>query len=267
MSIESHPDIPMWIQGRIVAFFNKARNVGDVLDGTIKDDPANGPGKTIGPTLAARILREKSKYNNRRFSDLKQIDDVRGVGPDTMRDFVYSFGTNADQFFQDSMYDNGVIYRENWPLEFFRYTIDDKEEFETIANDQEKIREIVAAQVAKVSDEKGVSEENRDLMVADVNTAYMDYYHNSTQIAGYAFAVYFYDFDADNWFSWERIQEQTLGYFDFNMNVYPWFMELYLFRGFTNRGIISPGISPDALPVVVNHAEQTITFWITALYD
>ena len=44
-------------------------------------------------------------------------------------------------------------------------------------------------------------------------------------------------------------------------------MDLHFFKGFRNRGIISPGISPADLPVVINWAEQTITFWVSALYD
>lgn len=267
MSTTSHPEIPLWIQNRIVGFFNWARNVDMILDGAIQDDPADGPGNTMGRTLAARILRERSKLPNRRFTDFEQIDNIRGVGPGTVKDLVYSFGINADEAFRKSMYESGTIYEENWPLEFFRFPIEDRETFSATAQDHEKLRRFVVEKVDEVCRDRDLAPEECEAMRTDLKNAYIDEYGNSTPTAGYALALWFYEFDADNWFSWERIQQQTIGYFDHNANTYPWFMSLYLFKGFRNRGIIRPGISPDDLPVVANWAEQTITFWISALYD
>lgn len=56
-----------------------------VLDGTIQDDPADGAGRTMGPVLAARILREKAKLPRRRFTDFEQLDNIKGVGEGTIR--------------------------------------------------------------------------------------------------------------------------------------------------------------------------------------
>ena len=267
MSTTSHPEIPIWVQNRIIGFFNWARNVGMILDGTIKDDPADGPGYVMGRTLAARILREKNKLPKRRFTDLEQLDNIPGVGPGTIADLVYSFGISADEAFRKSMYDSGTIYMENWPLEYFRFTLDDKKAFTAIAQDTEKLRKFVVEKVEEVCTERNVAPEKKEAMLKDVKTNYIDGYSNSTQVAGFALAVWFYEFDADNWFSWEDIQQQTLGYFSHNADTYPWFMDLYFFRGFKNRGIIPPGISPPDLPVVVNWAEQAITFWVSSLYD
>ena len=100
-----------------MGFFNWARNVEMVLDGTIQDNPADGPGTTLGRTLAARILRERNLLPNRRFTDFDQIDQIKGVGPGTIQDLVYSFGTSADEAFRKAMYERGTIYEENWPLE------------------------------------------------------------------------------------------------------------------------------------------------------
>ncbi|MCB0568239.1 MAG: hypothetical protein KDC66_00670 [Phaeodactylibacter sp.] len=267
MSVTSHPEIPLWIQNRIVGFFNWARNVDMILDGTIQDDPSDGPGSTMGRTLAARILRERNGLPGRRFTDLEQIDSIRGVGPGTIRDLVYSFGASADEVFRKALYESGTIYMENWPLEYFRFTIDDQQEFVSIAQDNEKLRQFVVEKVDNVCRERAVASEKCEAMLTELRTAYIDEYSNSTPIAGYALALWFYDFDADNWFSWEQIQEQTIAYFDHNSNTYPWFMSLNLFKGFRNRGIISPGICPACLPVVVNWAEQAVTFWVSALYD
>ena len=156
MSLTSHPDIPIWVQNRIVGFFNRARNVGMILDGTIKDDPADGPGRTISRPLAARILRERNQLERRRFTDLEQIDNIRGIGPNTIQDLVYSFGISAAAAFQESMYASGTIFQENWPLEYFRFTIDDREAFQSIANNRSQLRQFVIDKVEAVAQEREV---------------------------------------------------------------------------------------------------------------
>lgn len=267
MSNTSHPNIPVWIQNRIIGFFNNARNVQMILDGAIKDDPSDGKGNTIGPVLAARILREKNTLPKRRFSDFEQLDSIRGVGEGTIKDLVHSFGHSADEVFKREMYRTNTIYKENWPLEYFRFPIEDKHEFNALANDSESLRSFVIEKLNQVSEPRKVSNENRDLMTQEISNAYVDRYTNSTGEAAYAFALWFYRFDADNWFSWERIVERTTGYFDHNASNYPWMMDFYLFKGFENRGIIDSGISSKDLPVNVNWSEQTVSFWISELYD
>ena len=267
MSLTSHPDIPLWVQNRIVGFFNTARNVDMILDGTIRDDPADGHGKVIGPILAARILRERNQLPRRRFTDLEQIDQIKDIGPGTLQDLVYSFGKSADEAFVQSMYGQGTIYQENWPLEYFRYSLEDEEALGQLAFNKDNLRRFVSEKVREVALERQASEGQIEEMGTDIAHAHIDSYSNSSPIAGYALALWFYHFDADNWFSWETIQEQTIRYFDHNSRSYPSEMELFLLRSFTNRGIIQPGIAPDALPVVLNWAELTCTFWISALYD
>ncbi|PHN04873.1 hypothetical protein [Flavilitoribacter nigricans] len=267
MSTTSHPDIPLWIQNRIIGFFNRARNVDMILDGTIRDDPADGPGKTMGRTLAARILRVRNELPRRRFSDLAEIDRIAGVGTGTLQDLVYSFGVSAAEAFRGSMYESGTIYEGNWALEFFRFPLEDQQEFESIARDEKELRQFVLEKLTDLLQERSVGAKAAEAMLTDIRTAYIDQYSNSTPAAAYALALWFYEFDADNWFSWERIQQQTIAYFEHNASTYPWLMDLYLFKGFRNKGIIPSGICPEDLPVVVNWAEQTITLWVSALYD
>ena len=269
MAISFSQPIAPWIAKRILDFFNQALVVADITDGPIQDDPSDGAGNTIGPVVARRILKVRNETYRGRFTDISQLDDVKGVGEDTMQDLVYSFGTTAAQDFQNRMYDDYTIFRENWPLEFFRteLTFDDEEGFEKFVRDEAAFRTWVYEKVKEISDEREVSEENRDAMLADIKTGYIDTYNNSIQTPGFALALWFYEFDADNWFGWETIQHQTLAYFDYHMQDRNWEMELRFFRGFVNRGIIQPGIAASDLPVVVNWPEQCITLWFSALYD
>ncbi len=255
-----------WVANRILGFFNNVSGVNEIIS-TIEDDPSDGPGRTIGPVLAARILRERNQLRRRRFSTFEQLDDIRGVGDGTIQDLAYTFGTTAATAFRDSMYEKAVIYRENWPLEFFSTTIDDPKLFQKVVNDEDNFRQHIINQLQAIATERNTSEEELGGMQTAIRSAYIDSYTNSTPAAAYALALWFYEFDADNWFSWEQIQEQCIAYFDYHMESHPWDMELRVFKGFRQQGILRPGIAPADLPVVVNTPEQTITIWVSALYD
>ena len=262
----SSQDVPAWVSQRILAFFNQAQNVDDILNGSIQDDPSDGPGRTIGPKLAARILRTRNQLPARRFREFRELDDIPGVGAGTIKDLVYSFGAGAAEAFQSAMYDNGLIYRENWTLEYSR-TMFDKDRFEELAFDEAKFRAFVVEKVDELSRAAGDSEEMRQRMLDNLSSTYIDVYNNGIPAAGYALALWFYEHDADNWFSWERIQEQTGPYFEHHIESREGEMELRFFKGFELVGLIRPGITPEDLPVVLNWAEQSITLWFSALYD
>ncbi|MFK7797737.1 MAG: hypothetical protein AB8E82_09795 [Aureispira sp.] len=266
MSIQSHPNIPLWIQNKIVGFFNYAQSVDMILDGSIQDDPVDGHGNTMGTTLAARILAVKNNLPSRRFEDLEEIDAIQGVGVGTIQDLVYSFGQIADAAFKKALYESGTL-QENWPIAYFRYTIQDSTLFEQTVNDPNSLRIFVLNKVLAEGQANAVPEVEQEQMLEEVAMAYIDTYSNSTPAAAYALALWFYQFDADNWFSWEQIQAQTIAYFEHNMQTHPWMMDLHLLKGFVNRGILKPGVSAKDLPVVVNWAEQSISFWVSALYD
>jgi len=257
---------PAWAYNRIVSFFNTAQSVEDIVS-TVKDDPSDGPGRTISANLAARILRERSRFGFRGFTDFAQIDGIRGVGDGTVQDLLCTFNVSAAAAFQQKMYDDHVIYRENWPLEFFRYEIEDKEEFEKMVFDDQLLRNFVGEKIIELSEQRGVDQALCDQMVTDISAAYIDKYSNSIPTANIALALWFYEFDADNWFSWERILEVTAYYLDYYARTNNSEMELRFFKGFVNRGIIQPGITPDDLPVVLNYAEQCVTIWFSTLYD
>jgi len=266
--MSSKPEMPAWVANRILGFFNRANTVKDIVDGTIKDDPSDGPGRTIGRTVAHRILRTRNELRPfRRFTEFEQLDRIPGIGEGTIKDLVYTFGIPAAQAFRDRMYSDSIIYEANWPLEFFRYEIEDLEAFNELASNETAFREWLVQRVGELCGERQVKEKDCDSMLEDLREAYLDKYFNGTPAAGYALALWFYQFDADNWFSWDRIQEVCIDYFNHHGGAYPWEMELRLMRGFTQRGIIQPGITPDALPVVFNWPEQCITIWFSALYD
>ena len=62
----------------------------------IRDDPDFGKSSYgVGPSLAMRILEARKSTPYGVFDSIQQINNVSGVGPDTMHDILYSFRTHA----------------------------------------------------------------------------------------------------------------------------------------------------------------------------
>jgi hypothetical protein len=78
----------------LLDFLNRAKSASEIVR-RIGDDPDFGPPSEraygVRPSLAQRILEERDRLPNRRFESLEQVDDVRGVGPDTLHDMLARF--------------------------------------------------------------------------------------------------------------------------------------------------------------------------------
>jgi hypothetical protein len=85
-------------------------------------------------------------------------------------------------------------------------------------------------------------------------------------LGSFAFGLWFYRIDADNWFSFETVRKAAEAY----LNTYDGYenrMELRLYKGFDNRDVLARPITPPDLPVVISYAEQSITLWRISLAD
>lgn len=82
-------DIDPDLEAEILSFFNEAKSADEICQGIQDRGEAGGYG--IRLELAARILKEREQLEGGRFTSLQQIDDVGGVGPDTLKDIIESF--------------------------------------------------------------------------------------------------------------------------------------------------------------------------------
>lgn len=265
MSSKQLAGIPVHLAQRILSFFNSAQQVSSITNSIIQDDPSDGPGNTIGPTLAARILRARKVLPRNRFTNLEELDAIPGFGTGTWDDLIYTFGPTAGETFRRKMYEEHVIFESNWPLWLFEYPIEDPKEFQELATDDLKFRAFIGQQLEQICATEGAQKEHCAQALEAVSTNYLDAFTNSTQEAAHAMALWFYRFDADNWFSYEQVFEQTQAYFSFYPD-YPWEMDLRFFKGIEST-LIEPGITVSDLPIVINYPEQSISVWMSTLYD
>lgn len=262
-------NIPRWVQNRILDFLNNARSPEDLAGDGKTDpdnphDPDNWKGYSIGTTVAERILEKRTALRRSQYNSLAELEGIQGLGEDKFNDLIRVFSVSSAQAFNEGMYDRNIISKENWLLYHKSIFLEDEEYHQTIQNES-LFRKKVIDMVVDVCATKSDDSLKCRLVGKTLESAYIDAYTNSTEEAAFALALWFYRFDADNWFSYDRILKETKRYFNYYSGG-NWEMGMYFFKGFEHY-VLSDGIVPNDLPVVTCETERSITIWSSALYD
>ncbi len=268
-------DIPSSVAARILNFFNNVQQVSDITNSVIQDDPSDGPGGTIGPTLASRILKTRSEQEFNRFDNLDQLDAISGFGQGTWKDLTYTFGRTAAEAFRNNLYANNIIYPENWPVWFFEFPIEDKELFEELSFNDTAYRTLVSEKLAEIAQEEEVVESLAESAITGVKEAHLERFQDTT-LSAVTFDIWFYRLDPGNWFSFDSMLEQTTAYIEYYQRNYSFqdipsgediMLELVSFKGVPGTIMNPAGIAADDLITILNYPERNLTIWMSTLYD
>lgn len=261
----SHDMAPEWVLQQVLKFLNQAQSAQEIRE-AVKDDPGQttgeGEGKDygIGEKVAQNILDARDALPARRFARITQLNGISGLGEDKAHDLVYSFNITADEAFKRGMY-NGVVFESNFDLEYH---------YMEFASDTD-IRAIMACDKSFVHTVGHLVEETVSRLLSSPITGKVAGRYaencwlektNSAHQASFYFAYWFYRFDSDNWFSFDRVRQETESYLEYNNNI-----EFFFLKGFDQQGLLADAITVPDLPVVVNHLERRITIWGAGLRD
>ncbi len=250
------------IQKRLFHFLNRARTARVIatLD-LIETEPDDRADYGIGETVAQRILDRRNELPRRRFTETTQLNGIKGLGEDKMEDLINTMAQSSAEAFRREMY-KGVLL-SNFDLKYYQIKLVDETFYESVSF-QEKLRTIL---VDRFDDffQIRISETDKQQALQELQEAYIDAYPRFTSAGSYAFALWFYHFDADNWFSFEQVRLPISRYLDGYLTGDH--LELYLFKGFDTSLIMNEGVTVLDLPVVVNRDEKTLTIWNGQLFD
>lgn len=259
----SSQGIEPWVLKRIIHALNSFSTAADLAD-AVQDDPNYGSGSSgLGETVAQRILDRRAEQQFNRFTDIDQLQGIDGFGQDKFQDLVYTFGVSAAEQFKQGMY-NGVIL-SNWILEYDRTVFTDSAAFLQLVDDPAAFEAWVADKVSDLAIQRTGDNSKGPEAARQLRNSCRETYF-SGNIGSYALALWFFRFDEDNWFSYDRVREETEKY----LASAPFVSdraELRLFYGFENNGLLANPITVTGLPVVVNYLEQAITVWSSQLND
>ncbi|MFM9947375.1 MAG: hypothetical protein ACKV1O_05500 [Saprospiraceae bacterium] len=246
---------------RVVNFLNRAQTAAEITDPAVLKDHEN-KGYTIGEEVAKRILEIRNILPAKRFMGFHQVEAVPGLGNDKLKDLAFSISPPAAEAFRQRMYD-GVIL-DNWQLTAHTVFFDDRRAFFDLVQTASRFRDWVGEQVKEMAFQKSGTQQIGRLAKKLLQCAFLESFDTS-HYGAIAFAFWLYRFDADNWFSFEQVREETeryLGYYAKNQHR----LELRLFKDFDVSTLVQ-AISVDELPVVVNYGEQEVTIWTAQLND
>ena len=253
---------PEWVLQRLLAFFNRVRSAEQILQAPeLRDDPNSGAeqGYLIGQKVARHIIDHRATLPRRRYQTEADILAVPGLGRDKLNDLLYSFSTPADDHFVNALFD-GILY-DNWALRPSICSYDSPEALRQVADGLDRFRLAVGELVAQAHDWSGGE---REAGMRVLRQAYVASYPEA-HLGSFPFAFWWYQFDQDNWFSFETMRatcERYLSYHGFGAGG----MQFRLVQLYNDTPANLVG-RREMLPVVVNYAEAKITYWTAELND
>lgn len=246
---------------RILRFLNQAFRPQDILNkDLIKSENSGKKDYGIGPVVAGRIIRHRKTFPRRRFTALSQLNGIKGFGQDKLDDLVDTFSINSAQHFKHVIKTRPILY-ENFPLNFHQIKFEDETKFQEVLTNEDKLRKLVADNIQHLATKKSIQPSDTASAKSQILNAYIEKF-NTAFLGAYAWAVWFYGFDADNWFGFDQMRIPIESYLYENGDD----PSLYLFKGFDN-GLILGGITVLDLPVVVHPLEKSVYLWAAELFD
>ncbi len=248
---------------RVLFYFNQVHSIKEITEVPWGDSGMGwGVAYGIGENVAHQIIEFRNNLPRRRFVSMEQLMEVPGLGREKIQDILYTLRIPSAEAFRRAMYRH--VITDNFELSFYAITFDTSEAFEEAIQDLSQLKNIVSQHVKFLAHASAPDEEllkaQQQVLDAYVESVKMGY------LASYIFAIWFFSFDLDNWFSFEQVREMTEQYLDITY-LSSDEQSFYLFKGFDNGLILRGGRTVADLPVVVNHDEKNVTVWTAQLFD
>ncbi|MEM0992816.1 MAG: hypothetical protein AAGI49_07245 [Bacteroidota bacterium] len=254
---------PSWAENRLLQVINFARTAEQIYQHpALRDDPASGSssGYIIGAKVAQYIIDYKANLARRRYERAAQLLEVKGLGEDKLNDLLFSFSIGADEAFRDTLF-NGILF-ENWEVQAHSISYGSANEFKAIASNGEHFRRAVAD--LHIQTLTNWSERERQQIRIIIQQAYQENYLDG-HIGAFQLALWWYLFDYDNWFSYEKMKsacENYLSYHSYGTKSTQ--LRILRLQGATAIQEFQRDLM---IPVIANEAEQKITIWEVQLND
>lgn len=214
----------------------------------------------LTPETARALLEKRDAQSRRSFANIEDVELLNVEQIQRLRD---ELDVTAAEFFREFMTEE--VLPGNWQIDSFSANFEEEKDFLNTVDYRCNFVDFVAKQVEQFGTERFGNSTAAELAGQLLKRTYVEHFPDP-HFGSYAFAFWFYQFDADNWFTFENVREATELYLNYYAN---WDdrLEFFLFKGFDDAGILANAVSHGDLPVVVNYGEQAITIWSSRLLD
>lgn len=249
----------------VLDFFNNAKEVKDLTDiASIRPDLSKEElsSYSIGEQAAKNVLEAREGLRGKQFNTLEEVLNVKGIGEDKILDVVEFVWLSTEEMFRQELFRK--VLGENWKVDYWRYVLD-RDEFDRLEQNPSQLKDFVAGKVYDIAREKNNNYIIGSLAEALLERSYADRVESLTAVI--QFASWWFRFDEDNWFSFERISEVIDPFLNYYKRQAATYIDVVFYRGFQNGGTVAEGITPDDLVLTLNPAERAVTIWGISLFD
>ena len=249
----------------VLDFLNRAQSANDITEiGQYRPDldPAELASYSIGLQGAENLLEARAGLPARQFNNLDEVLAVKAIGEDKILDIVDFLWFPTEELFRQELFRE--VLGENWVVDYWRYTFD-PEEFNRLEQTPSLLQDFVARSINDIARQRSDNFVIGSLAGALLHKTFTDRVESLTALT--QFASWWFRFDEDNWFSFDRISEIIDPFLNYYNRQPATYIDPVFYRGFQNSGTVADGISPDDLVVTLNPAEQAITIWGISLFD
>ena len=132
---------------------------------------------------------------------MEEIIEKFEIKRDQLAGLIDSFNQAADETFHHEMTEQ--VLGSNWSLSFDSTVIRDEVRFREVADTPSKFRDLIATRVEALAYRHLQHAIAARLAVGGIRDGYLESYSES-HVGSFTFALWFYRFDQDNWFSHDR---------------------------------------------------------------
>lgn len=261
MSKISSQERNMLAQKRLLTFVNRLFQVEQVQ--RLLEGYTSSQDYGIGDITVQKIVARRQDLPSKRYESLDQLGDIEGLGPDKMQELLEVFQYTAAEDFHKRM--RRSVIPGNFILNHHDIQYETDESFQVVACQDGLLRDHIAAEVQRISALKYGNELAARLASRLIYTTYLDRIEPE-YTASYAWATWFYKFDADNWFGFEQVRQACALYLE-GLGQYETGNSLILFRGFNLHEVLAQSVTVVDLPVVLQADERRISIWTAQLND
>ncbi len=261
MSKISNQEREMLAEKRLLTFVNQLYTVEQVqglLEGHTSSEDYG-----LGETSVHKILAKRQDLPGKQYGSLEQLGDIEGFGPDKIEELLEALQLTAAEGFLNRM--RRSVIPENFILNHHDIQYETDESFQVVATQDGLLRDHIAAEVQRISALKYGNELAARLAARLIYTTYLDRIEPE-YVAPFAWATWFYKFDADNWFGFDTVREECRLYLE-GLGQYQIANSLVLFRGFELDEVLAQPVTVVDLPVVLQPDERRISIWTAQLND
>ncbi|MBF0440758.1 MAG: hypothetical protein HQK54_02525 [Oligoflexales bacterium] len=158
------------------------------------------------------------------------------------------------------------VLPSSFSIRAYRYKVPRYDEINGKSLSSDRLRSMVSRKALSLCKAMKYSRSICTRGAVNIASAFTDRYQSGF-LGSHAMALWFMGFDEDNWFSYQDIHKITKSYLQDDIPLYDCRREFILLKGIKIDGFLVKGHAPEALPVVIDHADRSFTILLVELVD